>query len=232
MFSGEALDLTAPYITRQMAYYIEGYAVLGQVYNAYEEVYGAGSLTETRTVMRSNLTGSASPFRLSSEYFSQYRLTFVNKSNSTKIKLSRRLHLESNLGESLRTEYNDIPKSSPAYMTKNPLSASQVKALAAYCKERKMTLFEFLMNKMKFKPYIEFSDMVSYCPFCYDLTRPGTIKPEGDGINKNKICNYSAPPLLRTLRVLRCGRTERFHRLSAPWNRSDPSDKQAYLTGS
>ena len=28
--------------------------------------------------------------------------------------------------------------------------------------------------------------------------------------------NYSAPPLLRTLRVLRCGRTERFHRLSAP----------------
>ena len=44
--------------------------------------------------------------------------------------------------------------------------------------------------------------------------------------------NYSAPPLLRTLRVLRCGRTERFHRLSAPWNRSDPSDKQAYLTGS
>ena len=48
-------------------------------------------------------------------------------------------------------------------------------------------------------------------------------------INKG---NYSAPPLLRTLRVLRCGRTERFHRLSAPWNRSDPSDKQAYLTGS
>ena len=44
--------------------------------------------------------------------------------------------------------------------------------------------------------------------------------------------NYSAPPLLRALRVLRCGRTERFHRLSAPWNRSDPSDKQAYLTGS
>ena len=49
---------------------------------------------------------------------------------------------------------------------------------------------------------------------------------------KKKQGNYSAPPLLRTLRVLRCGRTERFHRLSAPWNRSDPSDKQAYLTGS
>ena len=46
---------------------------------------------------------------------------------------------------------------------------------------------------------------------------------------KKKTSNYSAPLLLRTLRVLRCGRTERFHRLSAPWNRSDPSDKQAVL---
>ena len=93
----------------------------------------------------------------------------------------------SKMGPEQKNNHFPKTKSSPAYMTKNPLSASQVKALAAYCKERKMTLFEFLMNKMNFKPYIKYSDNFSYCPFCYDLTRPGTIKPEGEGINKNKI---------------------------------------------
>lgn len=88
------------------------------------------------------------------------------------------------MGPEQKNNHFPKTKSSPAYMTKNPLSASQVKALAAYCKERKMTLFEFLMNKMNFKPYIKYSDNFSYCPFCYDLTRPGTIKHEGEGINK------------------------------------------------
>ena len=41
MFSREALETSAPYIYRQLAIYLAGYATLSEVYDAYEEVYGA-----------------------------------------------------------------------------------------------------------------------------------------------------------------------------------------------
>ena len=113
----------SPYIARQMGYFLEGYAVLGQVYDAYETVYGASSLIGTRSAMNENLTGDANPFLLSCDYFKQYRRYFVNKSNSTNIKLSPYLRVECDLGKNVCTEFRDLPKSSPSYMTGNPLSA-------------------------------------------------------------------------------------------------------------
>lgn len=43
MFSREAIDATVPYITQQLGSYLAAYAMLEQVYDAYEAVKGAGS---------------------------------------------------------------------------------------------------------------------------------------------------------------------------------------------
>ena len=51
MFSGEALTMTMPYIMKQFSYYTAAYATMGEVYDAYEEVYGDTSLTASRLEM-------------------------------------------------------------------------------------------------------------------------------------------------------------------------------------
>lgn len=193
MFSGEAIDDTAVYIGRQLTYYAEGYAVLEQVYSAYEEVYGANALSASRKEMKENLTGSESPFKLSERYFRQYRRTFVNKSNTTKIKLSPYIRVECDLAESIRVKakYRDIPKTSPDYMTKNPLSAAQVKSLASYCSQKKITVFEFLINRMQFYPYIYDSSGFKLSPFYYDDARSNGSNryflPESCMVVKNRV---------------------------------------------
>ena len=97
MFSGEAIDLSAPYILRQLNNYIAAYAVMAEVYNAYEAVYGEGTLNESVETMYRRLTGcdlegnkvETSVIERCSEYFSGDRFIFVGKSNTTKIKLDQ-----------------------------------------------------------------------------------------------------------------------------------------------
>ena len=194
MFSGEALDAIAPYIARQIAYYVEGYAVLSQVYDAYEKVYGASSLTETRDVMQENLDGDKTPFALSTNYFKMNRYIFVNKSNTTSIKLRDKLYTVVNIGKELWDgNRKRISEKAPDYMKNNPLTQSQVEELAKYCAGKKTTLFEFLINKMHFTPYMPSSlsggrDGVS--PFSLDIYRSGryyAFLPEGKNVDSNHI---------------------------------------------
>ena len=162
MFSREAIDASMPYIARQIAYYLEGYAVLGQLFDAYEAVYGAGSLQTSRDKMCENLCGidhkgnasGKSVLALSRSHFLKDKFIFVNKSNNTNIKVSSNIYVATDLDTDLNIKGGKM-KTTPAYMTDNPLSAAQVKALAKYCKEKDTTLFEFLFNEMGFTPYVD-----------------------------------------------------------------------------
>ena len=57
MFSQEAIEAATPYLMRQLAAYLAGYAALMPVYEAYEQVYGASSLLATREIMAQRLGG-------------------------------------------------------------------------------------------------------------------------------------------------------------------------------
>ena len=94
-----------------------------------------------------------------------------------------------------RENNNDFPTKSPNYMKNNPLSEAQVKSLAQYCADKKTTLFNFLINRMKFTPYIPsslFDGKDGACPFWIGMSfvngRPVTgFKPEGYDIDSNHI---------------------------------------------
>ena len=57
MFSGEAIDLTIPYLARQLYTYTGAYAVMAEVYDAYEAVHGEGSLSQSHENMFRRLLG-------------------------------------------------------------------------------------------------------------------------------------------------------------------------------
>ena len=164
MFSGEALTMTMPYIMKQFAYYTAAYATMGEVYDAYEEVYGDTSLTASRLEMAERLCGEdldgnhvcKSVTDLIDEYFQRNRYIFVGKSNRTNIPVDDELNV---LNGTLFVEhsivrYDDYLKwcETPRYMSNSLLSTSQLKDIAEYCAQKNITIFDFLFNVMKFKP--------------------------------------------------------------------------------
>lgn len=172
MFSGEALDAIAPYIVRQLGYYTEGFSVLGQVYTAYENIKGAGSLKSSRQFMDDCLTGSKSPYKFSAKFFSKDRFIFINKSCKTNIPLSPEV-----AALPLRSDYVSL-ETIETKAKEVPLSRAQVEALVSYCSEKNMTLFQFLFNKMQFRPVYTFKENrnTRYVQCPYNLDR--TVKDE------------------------------------------------------
>ena len=57
MFSGEAVDLTIPYLTGQLKVLEEACVTLNAVYDAHGAVYGAGTISESREKMSLRLSG-------------------------------------------------------------------------------------------------------------------------------------------------------------------------------
>jgi len=162
MFSGEAIDITAPYIFRQLNTYIAAYAVMVEVYNAYEEVYGAGSLTQSREDMCIRLTGcdlegnkvGTSVIELCNEYFSGDRFIFVGKSATTNIKLNKTMIFKDQFHTSgiIRDPKHYASwVETPSYMKNMPLSQEQVNALRTYCIERNISIFDLLLNRVGFE---------------------------------------------------------------------------------
>ena len=162
MFSGEAIDLTAPYIFRQLNNYVAAYAVMTEVYDAYEAVYGEGSLNQSRENMYRRLAGcdlagnkvEKSVLEYCSEYFSGDRFIFVNKSMTTKIKLNETMKFIDQFNSSgiiKDPNYYGRWVETPGYMKNMPLSNEQVNALYQYCYDKKVTIFDLLLNRVGFK---------------------------------------------------------------------------------
>ena len=164
MFSGEALTMTMPYIMKQFSYYTAAYATMGEVYDAYEEVYGDTSLTASRLEMAERLCGEdldgnhvcKSVEDLINEYFQRNRYIFVDKSNRTNIPVDDELNVLNGtlFVEHCIVRYYDYLNwcETPKYMSNSLLSTSQLKDIAEYCAQKNITIFDFLFNVMKFKP--------------------------------------------------------------------------------
>ena len=162
MFSGEAIDITAPYIFRQLNTYIAAYAVMTEVYDAYEAVYGDGSLSESQETMCIRLTGcdlegnkvGTSVIELCNEYFSGDRFIFVGKSATTNIKLNRTMSFRDHFHTSgiiKDPKHYASWVETPSYMKNMPLSKNQVTALCEYCKAKNITVFDLLLNRVGFE---------------------------------------------------------------------------------
>ena len=155
MFSREAIAISMPYITRQLAIYVAAYNTMSQVYDAYEEVYGANTILETREIMYNRLSGldlngqvvCKSVNDLVDEYVSRDKYIFVNGGKAN-IRLSPKV-----VGMSVveDKEYNSHP-AIESKMKVEPLSLDQIQKLSNYAAARKMSLFDYLFNEMEFTP--------------------------------------------------------------------------------
>ena len=156
MFSSEAIDSTAPYLYQVLADYIAGYNLLDEVYDCYEAVYGANKLLASRDDMNARLAGidrkgnkvCKSVMDLYVEYFKRDRYIFVGKSNNKNIKLNDTMVLVQNFAK--ECQINDNIMKTPDCMKNNPLSDKDVQLIADYCKEKRKSLFQYLLNEMKF----------------------------------------------------------------------------------
>ena len=173
MFSKEAIDLTLPYLARQLNTYVAACATMAEVYSAQVAVYGESAVLQSRTDMSLRLTGcdlkgnkvQKSVLELYEDYFGRDKFIFVNKSNNTNVKLNTEIKCVDHYAKQMlnqRDPYTDA--GTPDFMKNNPLSASQVKDLAKYCGEKNITLFEFLFNRIGFKPTGMKDNIIVYVP--------------------------------------------------------------------
>ena len=184
MFSGEVIDSITPYLLRQLSSYMHGYALIGEVLDNYELNKGIGKAEATRERMEQDIDNVLTRFN---DFYSTDRYVFVYKGHSS-IRLSRELLVKVNFAKGY-VKYNCA---TPDFMSRNPLSASQVKDLADYAAEKGMTLFDFLFNKMQFTPVCYSKSEVAqfqkenkpYVQFVYHRT--GMLDNSGDYILTGK----------------------------------------------
>ena len=158
MFSREAIDISIPYITRQFAVYCAAYGVMNQVYSAYEQVYGAASLTATRQKMAQRLGGvdasgnnvGGSVTEAIKNYCARDKFLFVDK-GSCSIALDRAVNvwqIRGKIGDTKFNEINTIANQAKAI----PVSKGQMEDICRYAASKGRSLFNFLFNDMQFAP--------------------------------------------------------------------------------
>ena len=171
MFSGEALDVCVPYLAEQFAVYSAAYTTMSQVFDAYEQVYGAGSLTQSRQqmtqrLMGKNLDGSASGKsipNLMADFLKRDRFVYVGRSTTTHVELNQKLFFQAAFGRECWRYGDDINPDNwhitPSIMARNPLNEWQVNSLIEYCNAKNVTVFDFLFNQVRFTPVMDMSPL-------------------------------------------------------------------------
>ena len=144
MFSGEVIDGVTPYLARLMGKYAYAYGVINEVLDASQLSNGTAFAKSSRESLDQSMETVMKRYE---EFYKTDRDVFINKGNCS-IRLKKQLLVKENYGKSLKYEKNVTP----AFMKANPLNKDQVEALAKYAAERGKTLFEYLINDMKFYP--------------------------------------------------------------------------------
>lgn len=196
MFSGEALDLSTPYLFRQLGTYLIAYVIMNEVYDAYDQVYGAGSTQESKALMNKRITGcdadgnkiESSLIDLYHKYYSRDRFTFVGKSNPTSIKLKSYQLWYTELRNVWARKYK---VATPDGIRNNALSAQQTRDLADYCAAKKITIAQLLFDRVGFKG-ASYEDYVAYdsklhmpapfFPIPGDYTKNEPVDPRKAGV--------------------------------------------------
>ena len=156
MFSQEAIEMTRPYLARQILKYLAAYATYAIILDAYDTVNGSEATLESRRDMDQHLAGvySATPgensiFSLYINYYNKSKYIFVDKGRAGKgIDLNPEILVKTN---KLMT-IEEFESKTPGYLSNMPLNEEQVKHLAEYAKEKNISLFSFLFNRMGFVP--------------------------------------------------------------------------------
>ncbi|MBQ7147922.1 MAG: hypothetical protein IJR96_04150 [Pseudobutyrivibrio sp.] len=164
MFSGEAIDDTAPYLLRQLCTYVKGYSLINTVLDSLEASNGSGCCSATRASMLKNLggidkgkhdEGRPGVFGLYNDYFSSNRFIVVNKTSdrSKHVQLSGTLGCCENAAAVLFGNKvicdDDIGKTTPDIF--KPIPPVYMDPVYAYCKEKNISLFDLLIDRVGFK---------------------------------------------------------------------------------
>ena len=172
MFSGEAIDDTAPYLLRQLCTYIKGYSLINTVLDSLEASNGPDFCAVSRETMLKNLGGidkgkhdenAPGVFGLYNDYFNSNRFIFVNKTSesSKHVQLSGKLGYCGNPeGEFFENKVyvgDDIGNTTPEIF--KPIPPVLMDPLYAYCKAKNISLYSFLIDKVGFE--IEWEPSVS-----------------------------------------------------------------------
>ena len=167
MFSGEAIDMVAPYLMRLLGYYLRAYSLVNQVVTAREDVYGANSCTGTREQMFKDLGGlvngkadAAAPgvMGLYAKFFDTDRYVFINKNNEGNgIRLKKVLFARSSVTNTFlkltKTGNCESCKMLDVQELKNaPLTADQLKSIIDYCNKKRISVLDLLLNRVGFIP--------------------------------------------------------------------------------
>ena len=145
MFSGEVIDAVTPYLVRQMTTYIRAYGAINEVLDAYQLSKGLEFGTSSRESLDQKMKTVMGRYE---EFYSADRDVFIDKGRCS-IRLKKQLLVKENYGKTF--DYNHIP-ATPSFMKENPLNALQVKDLAEYAAQKGKTIFEYLVNDLKFYP--------------------------------------------------------------------------------
>ena len=166
MFSKEAIDMTLPYLARQLNTYLAAYATMSRVFDAQVAVYGESAVLQSRKEMSLRLTGcdlngtkvQKSMIELYEDYFSRDKFTFVGKSNNTNIRLKKEIlyivDFAENFTNDTMIDHNKSYRKAPDFMKKFPLSAKNMEDLTEYCQQKKTSLFQLLFNTVGFEPNV------------------------------------------------------------------------------
>ena len=144
MFSGEVIDAVTPYLVRQMTTYIRAYGAINEVLDAYQLSKGLEFGTSSRESLDQKMKTVMGRYE---EFYNTDRDVFIDGGNCS-IRLKKQLLVKEHYGKTI--DYEKTP--TPSFMKENPLNAEQAQHLAEYAAKRGKTLFEYLVNDMKFQP--------------------------------------------------------------------------------
>ena len=154
MFSGEAIDCTTPYLLRQLATYLRGYAVINVVLDSYEQVNGT---SRTVTIRKTMYEDTERVVKLYKDYFNTHRYTFLNKSSNpvNHVRLNQKIILSCGftkeyVGSKAVGDENKLKSYTPPVMTRFPLSKDQMNALAKYAKSKNKSVYDILFDEVGF----------------------------------------------------------------------------------
>ena len=204
MFSGEAIDDTAPYLLRQLCTYIKGYSLINTVLDSLEASNGPNYCAESRDSMLKNLGGidkgkynenAPGVFGLYNDYFNSNRFIVVNKTSdrSKHVQLSGTLGYCGNpAGEFFDNKVflgDDIRNTTPEIF--KPIPPVLMDPLYAYCKAKNISLYSFLIDKVGFEIEWEPNNQLEYQAFKDNLRNVYVFMPHGVQCLKYwKIDNY------------------------------------------
>ena len=147
MFSGEAIDRTAPYLYDAMNRFVKANAVMDIILTAKEKVEGKNTMLESRDLITSRFTGTFdkngksnndSILQRYADYFNQDRCVFINKGKE-KVAFDNTLRVfDASKNDEVNIAVGEMNKYSRLDPNKVPMNLDRTKAITDHLKGLKL----------------------------------------------------------------------------------------------